>query len=337
LKLGDLGEFGFIERIRAAAASGEGVCSGIGDDCAVLELPPGHRLLTTKDLLIEGIHFDRAWIDSRCLGRKSVSVNVSDIAAMGGRPRHLYLGLGVPNDFSVEQLQLFMDGFLEAVSEYGAFLVGGDTCRSPGPLLISVTAEGSVPAGREICRAGASVGQDIYVSGTLGDSALALSRLGAGMSVDPWLASRHHDPTARVALGQALAEKGLAAAMIDVSDGLLADLGHILKASAVGALLEERQLPLSKAFRAVLEQDLQQMQLALSGGEDYELLFTASPERRAELDVLARSLDLSLTRIGIVTSAGDGLRLRHVDGHVRHADSRGFNHFANSGHTNPQQ
>lgn len=337
MKLAELGEFGFIERIRAAAADGEGVCSGIGDDCAVLELPPGHRLLTTKDLLIEGIHFDRAWIDNHRLGRKSVSVNVSDIAAMGGRPRHLYLGLGVPSDFSVEELQLFMAGFLEAVAEYGACLVGGDTCRSPGPLLISVTAEGSVAAGREVCRRGARVGHDIYVSGTLGDSALALNQLATGKLLDPWLASRHHDPTARVALGQALSEKGLASAMIDVSDGLLADLGHILKSSGVGALLEEPLLPLSAAFRAALEQDPQQLQLALSGGEDYELLFSVPPERGGEVKDLARTLDLPLSRIGTVIPAEEGLKLRYCNGEIRHADCRGFNHFAGNSAPVPEK
>jgi thiamine-monophosphate kinase len=328
MKLAELGEFGFIERIRAAAAVGNGVVHGIGDDCAVLELPPGQRLLTTKDLLIEGVHFQRGWTDSRRLGRKSVSVNVSDIAAMGGRPRHLYLGLGVPADFTVEELQLFMDGFLEAVTEYGACLVGGDTCRSPGPLLISVTAEGSVAAGRELLRGGARVGESIYVSGTLGDSALALQLLTAGTPLDPHLEARHHNPTARVALGQALAEARLASAMIDISDGLSADLGHILKASGTGALLEEPRLPLSEPFRAALHNDPRLMQLALSGGEDYELLFTAPPDRDAALQDLAGSLQLPLTRIGVITAPDAGLRLRNAAGEVRQADCVGFNHFA---------
>jgi len=331
MKLSELGEFGFIERIRAAAATGEGVCHGIGDDCAVLEIPPGERLLTSKDLLIEGIHFKRTWTDSRRLGRKSVSVNVSDIAAMGGRPRHLFLGLGIPEDFPVEELQLFMEGFLEAVSEYGACLVGGDTCRSPGPLLISVTAEGAVAAGREVRRGGALPGQDIYVSGTLGDSALALHLFNCGESVDPWLEARHHDPVARVAPGRALAEAGLAAAMIDVSDGLLADLGHILKASEVGALLEESRLPLSVPFRSALSRDPQWLQFALSGGEDYELLFTAQPEHREALTALADRLHVPLTRIGMVTLSGEGVRLRDAAG-VRPIDCRGFNHFARNNH-----
>jgi thiamine-monophosphate kinase len=327
MKLAELGEFGFIERIRAAAASGEGVCQSIGDDCAVLELPPGQRLLTTKDLLIEDVHFQRRWTDSRTLGRKCVSVNVSDIAAMGGRPRHLYLGLGVPADFDVEQLQLFMDGFLEATADYGACLVGGDTCRSPGPLIISVTAEGAVAAGREVRRAGACPDDAVYVSGTLGDSALALRQLAAGQTPDPLLAARHHDPVARVALGRALAEAGLAHAMIDLSDGLLADLGHVLAASHAGARLEEAGLPLSGPFRAALRGDPTLLELAWGGGEDYELLFTVAPQRESELAGLAQALELPLTRVGTIVPAARGVRIRDAAGMERPAPRAGFNHF----------
>jgi thiamine-monophosphate kinase len=327
MKLAELGEFGFIERIRAVTAAGEGVRHGIGDDCAVLELPPGQRLLTTKDLLIEGVHFQRRWTDSRTLGRKSVSVNVSDIAAMGGQPRHLYLGLGVPADFDVEQLQRFMDGFLEATADYGACLVGGDTCRSPGPLFISVTAEGAVPAGREVRRAGARPDDAVYVSGTLGDSALALRLLTADRTPDALLAARHHDPVARVALGRALAEAGLAHAMIDLSDGLLAVLGHILAASRVGVRLEESRLPLSAPFRAALRDDPALLELAWGGGEDYELLFTAAPRREAELARLAQALEVPLTRVGTIVPAARGVRIRDVAGRERPAPRAGFNHF----------
>jgi len=220
-----------------------------------------------------------------------------------------------------------MDGFLEAVTEYGACLVGGDTCRSPGPLLISVTAEGAVPAGRELLRGGARVGQGIYVSGTLGDSALALQLLTSGVAVDPYLEGRHHDPTARVALGGALARDGLATAMIDISDGVTADLGHILKASGVGALLEEAQLPLSEPFKMALHNDPHLMQLVLSGGEDYELLFTAPLDSEGALRSLSEKLRLPLKRIGMITPSDEGLRLRNAAGEVLHIDSRGFNHF----------
>ena len=250
MKLSELGEFGFIERIRRAVPGGAGIVAGIGDDCAVTTLPAGEVLLNTTDLLIEGGHFRRDWSDLFLLGRKSVSVNVSDIAAMGGTPRHLTLGLGIPPDLPVEELERFVAGFLDAAAGYRTVLIGGDTCRSPGPLFVSVTVEGSAPPAEVVRRSGARPGDDLYVSGTLGDSALALRLLSAGDAPPPELARRHHDPQARTALGRELAAAGLATAMIDVSDGLCADLGHILAASGVGARVEVGALPLSDPFRS---------------------------------------------------------------------------------------
>jgi thiamine-monophosphate kinase len=253
VNLAELGEFGFIDRIgRAVPAAGTGVVLGIGDDCAALELPAGELLLTTTDLLIEQVHFRRNWTDWRTLGRKSVAVNVSDIAAMGGTPRHLFLGLAVPAGTRVEELDAFLAGFLEAAGHYGATLTGGDTCGSPGPLMISVTAVGAVPEEQLVRRSGARPGDAVYISGTLGDSGLALQLLLAGEAPDPFLARRHHDPEARTDLGRALAQANLPTAMIDVSDGLLADLGHLLKASGVGAAIEAAAIPLSPPFRRAL-------------------------------------------------------------------------------------
>jgi thiamine-monophosphate kinase len=330
MKLAELGEFGFIERIRQGAASGPGVRLGIGDDCAVLEWPPGQVLLTSNDLLIEDVHFRLSWSDWRTLGRKSVSVNISDIAAMGGTPRFLYLGLGIPEGTAVADLDRFLDGFLEAAAGYGAVLVGGDTCRSPGPLLISVTVEGSAPAAEVICRSGAEPGQAIYVSGTLGESALGLRRLRAGRQPEPCLARRHHDPQARVALGRALAAAGLAGAMIDLSDGLLADLGHILKASSVGARLEEDRLPLSPVFREALAEDPQLLELAWSGGEDYELLFTVPPAKEPLLAQVAAACGILLTRLGTIGPPENGLQIVDSEGRLRQPTCSGFNHFRSS-------
>ncbi len=327
MKLADLGEFGFIERIRRSVAGAEGVEIGIGDDCAVLSLPPGHRLLTSTDLLIEDVHFRRAWTSSELLGRKSVSVNVSDIAAMGGQPRHLYLGLGIPASMPVEELDAFIGGFLQGCSDYGATLVGGDTCRSPGPLFISVTAEGAVPEGQLLRRSGAGVGDAIYVSGTLGDSALGLRQLLEGQEPEPFLAGRHHDPTARVELGRRLAETAIASSMIDLSDGLLADLGHVLQASAAGAEVCEAALPLSEPFRRTLAEAPELLELALSGGEDYELLFTVPPGKEEALAELARSSCVALTRVGRILTAGAGYVLVDPQGGRRPARASGFNHF----------
>jgi thiamine-monophosphate kinase len=323
MKLSELGEFGFIERIRRAVAQAPGVAVGIGDDCAVLELPPGERLLTSTDLLIEDVHFRRAWTDMERLGRKSVSVNVSDIAAMGGTPRHLYLGLGIPKDFALEELDAFVAGFLAACADYRATLVGGDTCRSPGPLMISVTVEGTVAAGELVCRSGARVGDGVYVSGTLGDSALALRQLLDGKVPEAASAARHHDPRAQVALGRTLASARIPSAMIDVSDGLLADLGHLMESSAVGAQIDEAALPLSAALRRAVNDDPERIELALSGGEDYELLFTVPPEREPALADLA----LPVTRIGVIVPNAAGLRVKNRQGDLRPAAPAGFNHF----------
>lgn len=327
MKLAELGEFGFIERVRRAAATtqGSGVRLGIGDDCAVLELPPGQLLLTSTDLLVEDVHFRREWSDWSSLGAKCVSVNVSDVAAMGGSPRHLYLGLAIPTDMAMEDLDAFLEGFIMAACDYGAVLVGGDTCRSPGPLLVSVTVEGAVPADQVVLRSGARPGDGIYVSGSLGDSALALQLLQSGQSPAPELALRHHRPQARVSLGRALSGKQLPSAMIDLSDGLLADLGHILQASAVGARLEQQQLPLSPAFQKALRADPGLLELALSGGEDYELLFTVPPQKEAQLAKV--DAGIPLTRIGIVT-AEPGMQLLDANGRQRSAAVKGYNHFS---------
>lgn len=327
MKLSELGEFGFIERIRAAVAEAEGagVRCGIGDDCAVLELPPGQVLLTSTDLLIEDVHFRPAWSDWRSLGAKCVAVNVSDVAAMGGSPRHLYLGLAIPAGMAVADLDAFMVGFIDTAAEYGAVLVGGDTCRSPGPLLVSVTVEGAAPAAQVLCRSGAQPGDALYVSGTLGDSALALQRLQKGRLPAEELARRHHRPQARVGLGRTLAEAGVPSAMIDVSDGVLADLGHILDASAVGAHLQQGQLPLSPAFRQALAEEPALLELALSGGEDYELLFSVPAQNEALLASL--ETDVAVTRIGTIVEAEQGLQVVDAQGRARVVEHKGFNHF----------
>ena len=327
MKLGELGEFGFIARIRAAVEDGAGVRLGIGDDCAALEMPVGELLLTTTDMLIEEVHFRRAWTGLEDLGYKSAAVNLSDIAAMGGTPRFLYLSLGVPEAFDVTDLEALVAGFVAAAGECGAALVGGDTCRSPGPLLISVTAEGSSPADQLVRRAGARAGDGIYVSGTLGDSALALRCLRQGKTAAPPLLARHRRPRARTGLGRSLAATGLATAMIDISDGLLADLGHVLTASAVGARLAPDDLPLSPTFRKALETDPDLLALALGGGEDYELLFTVPAEREREVADLAAAAEVPATRVGVVT-ASEGLVVRDGRGRDLAAGEKGFNHFA---------
>ncbi|MFA7534686.1 MAG: thiamine-phosphate kinase [Desulfuromonadales bacterium] len=327
MKLAKIGEFALIERIRQAAPAAPGLRLGIGDDCAAMEIPPGELLLTSTDLLIEDVHFRRKWCDWRQLGRKSVAVNVSDIAAMGGIPRAIYLALGLPAESAMADIDAFIGGFLEAAGEYGAVLAGGDTCRSPGPLLVSVTVEGSVPAAEMVTRGGARPDDMVYVSGTLGDSALALRQLAAGETPHPHLALRHHEPTARVALGRALAAAHLPTAMIDLSDGLLADLGHLLTAANVGAEIEEIALPLSAPFRDALRRDPQLAALPLTGGEDYELLFTAPPEKADLLARVAAATGVGITRIGRITAEPE-LRLLDREGRRQTPARGGYDHFA---------
>nr|NIS40477.1 thiamine-phosphate kinase [Desulfuromonadales bacterium] len=326
MKLADIGEFGLIERIRQRASGDEDLPLGIGDDCSVAQLPAGRQLLTTTDMLLEDVHFRRAWTDLRTLGRKCVAVNVSDIAAMGGCPRHVYVGLALPDSLQLEEIDALLDGLLEGCQRYGATLAGGDTCRSHSGLVVSVTVQGHIAAGRAVTRGGAGVDELVCVSGTLGDSALALADLMHDRPVDRWLLGRHLEPQARVGLGRALADQGLATAMIDLSDGLLADLGHILESSEVGARIDLSDLPLSPAFRRRAGDDRALHDLALCGGEDYELLFTAAERHWPLVQQLAESTATPVSRIGRITDRRD-LAILDAAGRPYRPSGSGFDHF----------
>jgi thiamine-monophosphate kinase len=327
VKLGALGEFNLIKRIRQRAAATPQVLRGIGDDAAELVLPPGEHLLTSTDLLLEQVHFRFDWTDAKCLGRKAVAVNLSDLAAMGGRPRFLYLGLACPGHTELTQVEHFLEGVLQETAAYDVALVGGDTCHSPGPWMISVTVEGSVLAGQAIGRDGARPGDRIMVSGSLGDSALALYQLERAITPVPELLQRHCTPTARVELGMLLGGSGLISAMIDISDGLTADLEHILQASCLDALIDRESLPLSAWFRAALQGQPELVELALGGGEDYELLFTVPSDAVAAVATLGRQAGVPVTCIGELVAGTGAVRLRDVDGSVRPLLVRGYDHF----------
>lgn len=313
-------EFELIRWIKQKAGSGDHLSLGIGDDCSIQPQQAGQDLLTSTDLLIEGIHFKREWTSMFDLGRKSVAVNISDIAAMGGTPQSLFLGIGRPKEINDDEVEAFVSGFLAETRLHGAVLAGGDSCASSGPLMISVTVQGKVATAEAICRQGASYGDAVYVSGYLGDSALALNLLQNGQQPDSYLAERFHTPSPRVTLGQELSRRQLATAMLDISDGLLADLGHILTASEVGADLDLEKIPLSKSFQHALGKDSGSIDLALAGGEDYELVFT-SP-----LKDLAEQID-SVTRIGVI-SQELGLRIHQINGELYQCQRDGFDHFA---------
>jgi len=321
-------EFEIIAQLKERCQASPVVQLGIGDDCAILQLPPGELLLSTTDMLIESVHFRRDWTSLLSLGRKSAAVNLSDLAAMGGIPRALFLALAIPADLDDAELDLFFEGFLEVCHASGAVLAGGDTSSSRGGLSISVTALGSAPEAEVVRRSGAEPGDRLYVTGTLGDSSLALQWLGEERVLPPELLKRHLEPTARVKVGRALARSGIATAMIDVSDGLLADLGHILKASLVGACIQVDRLPLSPALRATADEDTRLFDRALTGGEDYELLFAAAPESEVEIDRIASENNLPITRIGTILTGAEELALEYNGNTYALPHHRGYKHFS---------
>ena len=312
-------EFDLIARIRQRAAARGDVVLGIGDDCALLAPPPGMQLAVTMDALNVGVHFppDTAPAD---IGWKALAVNLSDLAAMGAQPAWGTLSLSLPQG-DAAFVDGFLDGFLALAAQHRFALVGGDTTR--GPLSIALTAHGLVEPGQALRRDGARVGDDVWVSGTLGDAAGALRQWQAGAAMSPALQARLYRPTPRVALGRAL--RGIASSCIDVSDGLLADLAHICRASGVGAEVDVDALPASEALWQAFDADDRRF-LQAAGGDDYELCFTV-PESAG--DALARALaeaGTGATRIGTVT-AGEGVRPT-LAGAAWSAPATGWRHFA---------
>lgn len=327
MKLSRLGEFGLIERVRRITPLKRGVKLGIGDDAAWVQTQSRSCLLTA-DLLIEDIHFNLKWTSLYALGYKTLAVNISDIAAMGGIPAYLLLSLGIPAIFDSKDVEEFYRGIHFLALKSGVALVGGDTSLAKS-LLISACLVGHAPH-RPITRSGAEAGDDIYVTGTLGDAALGLSLLKRKSLklTDPaakFLLSRHHFPTPRFRTGARLAKEKLACAMIDISDGLLQDLGHICKASRVGAIIAEEKLPLSAAYRALAGAN--ETGHALAGGEDYELLFCARRRNRARIERLRERFDVSITRIGTCVPASEGMRILNPKGQRVALNGRGHDHF----------
>ena len=314
-----MGEFDLIASIRARAAGRDDVILGIGDDAAIVQAPPGRHVVVAMDTLNAGIHFpqDTAPAD---IGWKALAVNLSDLAAMGALPAWCTLSLSLPDD-DAAWVDGFLDGFLALAAQHDVALVGGDTTR--GPLSICVTALGLAEPGRALRRDGARVGDEVWVTGTLGDGAGALAQWRAGLGVDAALRDRLDRPTPRVAAGCALA--GVANACIDVSDGLLADLGHIARASDVGVEIAIDALPASAAladgFNAEIRRNLQ-----AAGGDDYELCFCAPRDAAARIVAAAASISTPITRIGRVV-AGSGVQAVDAQGEVWTPASAGYEHF----------
>ena len=317
-------EFDLIRRLqdRIAAPLFEresGCVVGIGDDGAVLEVQPGRQLVVCTDTLNEGVHFPTN-TTARALGHKALAVNLSDLAAMGAEPAWFFLNLALPDE-STAWLDEFAAGMGDLASEAGILLAGGDT--TTGPLSVTVTALGHVEPGRALLRSGAQAGDLVVVSGAPGRAACALERLGHGE--EPGAAGRMalDYPRPRLALGRALC--GLATSCIDVSDGLLADLGHILEQSGVGAEVSVDALPIDTELAGF--DDAHRWSLQLGGGDDHELCFTAPAGAETRLAALAGELGLALTVIGRITAAG-GLRVVQADGAPFIPERAGYQHFA---------
>lgn len=302
-----------IQRIRWAAGrqrSAHGL--GIGDDAAVLRIPPGDEALVTTDFSLEGVHFRRDWHPPDSVGHRCLARGLSDIAAMGGTPRAAFLSLGLPPDLPQRWVDQFVAELLKLARRYSVALAGGDTAQSPEGILADIIVLGSVPKGRAVLRSGARPGDMIYVTGTLGSSVATLEELRAGKKLRPRSRLKHFYPEPRIAVGQYLRKKKLASAMIDISDGLSTDLEHICEESGVGAVIHASHLPANAG----------ELQPALHGGEEYELLFTVPSGRRVPKQIAG----VVITRIGEIVR-GSGMKLLRPTGTVESLRPGGWEHF----------
>jgi thiamine-monophosphate kinase len=324
---GELGEFERIRRYFAPLAGPGGL--GLTDDAALVDCRPGHRLVMTADAIVEGVHYlpdDPAGL----VAKKLLRVNLSDLAAMGARPLHYLLTTALPAERGPEWIAGFARGLAEDQRRFGVALLGGDSVATSGPAVLSLTAIGEVAAGAEIRRSGARPGDTVWVSGTIGDAYLGLKLLrgdnfvGLGPEHADALAARYRLPEPRTELGPCLA--GLVHAMIDVSDGLLADLDHICETSNVAAVVELQALPFSTAALTILAEGWDLPANLAAGGDDYELLFTAPPDAADAVRAIGTRLGLPVSPIGRV-EAGAGVRLVDPDGREIPVEAAGYRHF----------
>jgi thiamine-monophosphate kinase len=310
-----------IERIRRRSGlrgRGAGILQGIGDDCARLRIPPGFETLVTTDLSVEGVHFRRDWHPPESVGHRCLTRGLSDIAAMGGEPLAAFLSLGLPPKLPQSWVDRFLDGLLRLARRFGVRLAGGDTSESPRGVVCDIVLVGQVPRGRAILRSGARPGDSIYVTGELGRAATVLDQLRRGTfrgKPHSKAASPHFFPSPRIEIGLVLRQWRLATAMIDVSDGLSTDLGHLCQESGVGAVVAAESIPRPKVGSS--------LDFALHGGDDYELLFTS---RRA---VPKRIAGVPVTRIGGIVS-GRKMWLADGQGQRKVLKPKGWEHFGRS-------
>jgi thiamine-monophosphate kinase len=289
-----LNEKSLIAGIRSRERPSRGVKEGIGDDCAVLQIPAHHEALVTTDFSLEGIHFRREWHSPEVIGHRCLTRGLSDIAAMGGRPIAAFLSLALPRNLPQSWVNGFLKGLLELASAHQVSLAGGDTAESPGGILADIIVVGAAPNGTAIRRSGARAGDRIYVTGSVGGAAAALELLFAGRKLRASEYPQHFHPAPRLAVGRFLRQRRLASAMIDISDGLSTDLSHICEESGAGAEVFANAIPRSVIGRPSHDVDLK---FALHGGDDYELLFTAPRNAR----IPAQVAGVPISEIGRIT------------------------------------
>jgi thiamine-monophosphate kinase len=314
-----LGEKLLISRIREQTPRRRGIAAGIGDDCAILQIPAGHQTLVTTDFSLEGIHFRREWHPPDVVGHRCLTRGLSDIAAMGGIPIAAFLSLAIPPDLPPRWIDQFVKGLFKLADGCSVSLAGGDTAQSPGKILADIVVVGSVPKGKAIRRSGARAGDRIYVTGAVGGAAAALKLLFSGSKLRLADYPSHFHPIPRIEVGRFLREKGLASSMIDLSDGLSTDLAHICEESGVGAEIRADAVPRAKIGKPARQVELE---YGLHGGDDYELLFTAPGSKR----IPSKIAGVDITQIGHITRA-KRLVLLNSEGVGSKFRPQGWEHF----------
>ena len=335
-----IGEFGLIRQLqRQWPASSPWIITGIGDDAAILTTPPGQQLLVSTDVLIEDVHFDLNYQTPKDLGWRAGVANLSDIAAMGGTPLYLLVSMALPVRVPPQHVRELYRGIQAACRPFNVELIGGDTSSSPSQIFLSLTIMGSVRVNRALTRNNAEIGDHIYVTGTLGDSNAGLRILQThsanrrqfhAPAVETFLIRRHLRPAPRIHVGQLLANRKLAHAAIDLSDGLSSDAGHVCEESRVGAEIRATALPLSSQLRAFARRDKRDpVEIALQGGEDYELLFTAPAKHHQNVLRVSEQTKVSITCIGEIKPKTFGRQLVLPSGRKQKLSSESFRHFNN--------
>jgi len=319
-------EFDIISRYFKPLAKDEPGALGLSDDGAVLDVPKNKQLVITTDALVGSVHFLES-LSPQDIAHKVVGVNLSDLAAMGAKPRGVFLAAQFPHNIQESWIADFAKGLSEALKPSGASLMGGDTVTTPGPMSFTLTAFGLVSHGKALTRGGASRGDLVYASGTIGDGALGLLTLNGTLSENIDLARRYARPQPRWVLGQALAEQRLITACIDISDGLVADLGHICEVSNVGAIIETNKIPLSTAAEAFVSENAALMETIISGGDDYELAFTVRPEQALKVESVADQLNQQVTCIGKITKSEYGIEVWDRFGKPMKITIAGYQHL----------